>query len=94
MLLRDYNREHAEATIRVRIGLNAGEPVAEEGDLFGTTVQLAARICAHAEPGQVLVANVVEELAAGKGVTFVQREDASLKGFTKPVRLHEVRWDG
>jgi class 3 adenylate cyclase len=92
-LLRDHNREHPEAPIRVRIGLNAGEPVAEDGDLFGTTVQLAARICAHAEPGQILASNVVEELAAGKDFTFAQQDKASLKGFTKPVRLHEVSWD-
>ena len=50
--------------IRVRIGLNAGEPVAEDEDLFGTAVQMAARVCAHAEPGQIVAANVVRELAA------------------------------
>jgi class 3 adenylate cyclase len=49
--------------IRVRIGLNAGEPVAEEQDLFGSSVQLAARVCAKAEAGQILVSNVVRELA-------------------------------
>ena len=93
-LLRDHNREHPEAPIRVRIGLNAGEPVAEGGDLFGTAVQLAARICARAEPGQILVSNVVEELATGKDITFVERDKASLKGFTKPIQLHEVAWEG
>src|SRR3990170_4201324 len=54
----------AEA-IRVRIGLNAGEPVAEEGDLFGTAVNLAARIAAQAQGGQVLVSDVVRQLGAG-----------------------------
>ncbi len=51
--------ETAEDPIKVRIGLNAGEPVAEDEDLFGTAVQLAARVCAHAEPGTILAANVV-----------------------------------
>ncbi len=78
--------------IRVRIGLNAGEPVAEEKDLFGTAVQLAARICAHAEPGQILAANVVRELSAGKGVLFSDRGDVALRGFDDPVRLFEVGW--
>jgi len=78
--------------IRVRIGLNAGEPVAEDEDLFGTAVQLAARICAHAEPGQILASNVVQELAAGKGFAFTDRGEATLKGFDEPVRLYEVRW--
>jgi class 3 adenylate cyclase len=75
----------------VRIGLNAGEPVAEDEDLFGTAVQLAARVCARAEPGQVLAANVVRELAAGKGFLFSDMGDVVLRGFEDPVRLYEVR---
>ena len=46
------HNESAAETISVRIGLNAGEPIAEDEDLFGTAVQLAARICAQAEPGR------------------------------------------
>ena len=87
------HNESAEQPIGVRIGLNAGEPVAEEEDLFGTAVQLAARVCDKAEAGQILASNVVQELAAGKGFTFTDKGEASLKGFEKPVRLHEVVWD-
>ena len=76
----------------VRIGLNAGEPVAEESDLFGAAVQLAARVCARAEPGQVLAANVVRELAMGKGFLFSDQGDVELRGFEDPIRLYEVRW--
>ncbi len=89
----DHNKDRAHTAIRVRIGLNAGEPVAEDEDLFGTAVQLAARVCDQAEPGQILAADVVEQLAAGKGFTFADQGEASLKGFEKPVRLHEVVWD-
>ncbi len=78
--------------IRVRVGLNAGEPVAEEKDLFGTAVNLAKRICDQAKPGQILVSDVVQQLAAGKGFVFADKGEAALKGFEKPVRLHEVRW--
>jgi len=85
-------RAASDEPIRVRIGLNAGEPVAEDEDLFGTAVQLAARICAHAEPGQILASNVVRELAAGKGVMFSDRGEVTLRGFEEPVRLYEVRW--
>ncbi|MDP8958319.1 MAG: adenylate/guanylate cyclase domain-containing protein [Actinomycetota bacterium] len=56
-----------DRAVRVRVGLAAGEPVAEAGDLFGVTVQLAARICGAATPGEVWVSNSVRELAAGKG---------------------------
>ena len=85
-------RAETPYSVRVRIGLNAGEPVAEERDLFGTAVQLAARICARADPGQVLAANVVRELAAGKGFLFSDHGDVALRGFEDPVRLYEVRW--
>jgi len=83
--------------IRVRIGLNAGEPIAEDdpdgrGDLFGTAVIRAARIAAMAQGGEILVANVVRELAEGKGFMFGDRGDVALRGFDDPVRLFEVRW--
>jgi len=84
--------EPVEAALRVRIGLNAGEPIAEDEDLFGTAVILAARIAAKAEGGEILVANVVRELAAGKGFLFSDRGEVALRGFEEPVRLYEVRW--
>ena len=89
-----YNDHHPELRLGVRIGLNAGEPVAEERDLFGTAVQLARRVCDHAEPGQVLVPEGVRYLVAGKGFLFADTGIVSLKGFEDPVRLYEVRWQG
>jgi class 3 adenylate cyclase len=86
--------QRPEPPLRVRIGLNAGEPVVEEKDLFGIAVQLAARICAQARPGQILASNVVQELAAGKGFVFLDHGKVALKGFEKPARLHEVAWRG
>ncbi|MEP6871384.1 MAG: alpha/beta fold hydrolase [Anaerolineaceae bacterium] len=79
-----------DQAVQVRIGLNAGEPVAEDGDLFGATVQLAARVCSRAEPGDVVVTNVVRELAMGKGFLFSEQSPAALKGFEEPVRLFAV----
>jgi class 3 adenylate cyclase len=79
-------------TPRVRIGINAGEPVAEEGDLYGTSVQLAARVCGHAEAGQIVASNVVRELTAGKKYLFSDLGDVEIRGFEDPVRLYEVRW--
>jgi class 3 adenylate cyclase len=86
--------QRPEPPLRVRIGLNAGEPVVEEKDLFGIAVQLAARICAQARPGQILASNVVQELAAGKGFLFSDYGEVALRGFEKPVALHEVAWHG
>jgi adenylate cyclase len=87
-----YGEEHPESAFRVSIGLNAGEPVVEEQDLYGTAVQLAARICAQAEGEEILVSNVVRELAAGKGFLFSDRGEFVAKGFEEPVRLYEVSW--
>ena len=82
----------APEPIRVRIGLNAGEPIAEDEDLFGTSVNLAARICAHAEAGQILAPIVVRELAAGKQFMFADLGETELRGFEDTVRLFELRW--
>jgi class 3 adenylate cyclase/pimeloyl-ACP methyl ester carboxylesterase len=87
----------AAETVRVRIGLNAGEPIAEDdpdgrGDLFGTAVIRAARVAALAQGGEILVANVVRELAEGKGFMFGDRGEVALRGLDDPVRLFEVRW--
>jgi len=87
-----HNESAAEA-IRVRVGLNAGEPIAEDEDLFGTAVIEAARIAAAAKGGEILVSNVVRELAKGKDFLFADRGDVTLKGFDEPVRLYEVRWE-
>jgi len=87
------HNELAEEAIRVRIGLNAGEPIAEEDDLFGTAVIVAARIAAKAEGGEVLTSDVVRQLVAGKGFLFSDRGDVALRGFEDPVRLYEVRWE-
>jgi class 3 adenylate cyclase/pimeloyl-ACP methyl ester carboxylesterase len=84
--------QHPDAPLGVYIGLNAGEPIAEEKDLFGTSVDLTRRICDNAQPGQILVSDLVAGLAAGKGFVFEDQGEASLKGFDRPVRLYEVRW--
>jgi class 3 adenylate cyclase len=78
--------------LRVRIALNAGEPVDDEDDLFGASVILASRIAMKAQGGEILAANVVRELAAGKGFLFADRGHIEMKGFEEPVRVYEVRW--
>ena len=90
--LDSHNKENADAQLRVRIGLSAGEPVGEHRDLFGATVQMAARICGLAEPCGIQVSNVIRELSIGKKVEFTDRGEAELRGFKEPVRLHEVKW--
>jgi len=90
---RDLARQEAkERAIKVRIGGAAGEPVERDKDIFGSTVQLAARLCSHAQPDQILVSNVVAELCIGKGMHFHPLGEVTLKGFDKPVHVHAVHW--
>ncbi len=87
-----YSEEHPDEPLRVRIGLNAGEPIAEGGDLFGSTVIVASRIMSKAAGGEILVTNVVRELCAGKTFMFADRGETTMRGFEDPVRVYEVRW--
>jgi class 3 adenylate cyclase len=87
--------EHAwqgnDCCVKVRIGAAAGEPVEANRDLFGTTVQLASRLCSHAQPQQSLVSNVVAELCIGKSLAFKDLGAVMLKGFNGAVRVHAVQ---
>ena len=87
-------QESHDHPLRVRIGAAAGEPVEHQRDLFGSTVQLAARLCSHAQPEQILVSSVIADLCLGKGLTFQDLGEMSLKGFERPVRVHAVEWPG
>ena len=87
-----YNKETPEAPLYLRIGLSAGEPIEEQGDLFGKTVQLAARLCAHAEPGRILVDQVVLDQWQGEELPFSDLGEVTPKGFDHAVRVYEVNW--
>ena len=94
----DLQKAFAERTstaaepLSVRVGINAGEPIEEDGDLFGATVILAARIAARAEGGEILVADTVRGLCSGKGFLFSDHGEFVAKGFEEPVRVFEVSW--
>jgi adenylate cyclase len=74
------------------VGVAAGPVVAQGGDYFGRTVNLAARIAAHARAGQVLVSQSVADSPPPEGVRFVEAGEVRLKGFARPVRLLEAYW--
>jgi len=87
-----YNQEHREAPLYLRIGLSAGEPIEEHGDLFGKSVQLAARLCAHAEPGRILIDQIALDHWAGKKLPLSDLGEVTPKGFDHAVRVYEVEW--
>lgn len=86
-----HNRAHPTETIQVRIGVNAGEAITTEGRLFGTAVHATFGICTQAQPGEILVSEVVHQLVAGKGFLLVARGRLELKGLGR-VRVYGVGW--
>jgi len=82
--------ENSETRIRVRIGIHAGEPVEESGDLFGSAVQMAARICDVAQANAILVSHVVRDACTGVDLGFRSSGFETLKGFSEPVHLFSV----
>ena len=92
--LQPARNEGADEPMHVRVGLNAGEPIEEDGDLFGATVILASRLAAKAEGGEILASDVVRGLCSGKGFLFADRGEFVAKGFEEPVRVYEISWRG
>jgi class 3 adenylate cyclase/pimeloyl-ACP methyl ester carboxylesterase len=86
------NIEHLTSSLQVRCGLNAGEPIEEDGDLFGSTVIMASRIAAKAGAGEILIPEPLRHLLTGKSYVYADRGETMLKGFEDAVRLYEVRW--
>jgi len=85
-------REHLNLAIRV--GISSGDVTFEDGDSFGTPVVEASRLCAAAEGGQILVADVVRVLARGRGGhEFTPVGPLELKGLPEPVDAVSVAWE-
>ncbi len=76
------------------MGLHSGPVIFQEADYYGSTVNIAARIAAHASPGQVVVSHdVVEASADVIGVAFEDIGPVQLKGVVGAVRLFEATRD-
>ncbi len=78
--------------VQARIGIGAGEPIQDGDALFGTAVNLAARICSHGGPGQIITARVVKELCMGKDISFKSQGAQMLKGFDNPIDMELIEW--
>jgi len=81
----------AEAIPPAHVGIHAGRVVFQEGDYFGRTVNIAARIAEYARPGEVLVSQEVVDAADGTPVSFTEIGPVELKGVSGTLRLHTAR---
>ncbi|MDQ5816201.1 MAG: hypothetical protein M3516_07910 [Actinomycetota bacterium] len=87
-----HNREE-DASLGVRIGLEVGEPIAEEEDYFGTPVVIAKRLCDSAQGGQIIVSELVSRLVGSRGrFDFKDIGLLSLRGIDEAIAAREVAW--
>lgn len=73
------------------VGIHAGTVVFQDGDYFGRTVNIAARIADYARPGEVLVSQEVVDAAGPAPLTFTELGPIELKGVSGPLRLHSAQ---
>lgn len=82
------------ARLDIRVGINTGDALRDEGDLFGTAVVVARRLCDRAAPGQILCSALVEGLLAGRqAFAFADAGALALKGIATPVAAREVIYE-
>jgi len=79
--------------VSVRIGVSTGEVAQDDGDLFGTPVVEAARLCAVAEPGQILASAAAAALTRHGTVELSSIGPVLLKGFPAPMEAFEARFE-
>ncbi len=86
-------RRSQSTPVHIRVGVSVGESTRESNDLYGPPVVEAARLCAAAQPGQILAAEVVRLLSRGLGHSFAAVGEITLKGLAAPVAVCEVGWE-
>jgi len=87
-----YNTGKPDIELRLRVGISVGEPIAEDNDLFGTTVQMAARLCDGAGTDGIMITNLLKEMSQGRAVQYINVEPKEFKGITEPVPVSLVKW--
>jgi class 3 adenylate cyclase len=91
--LEAHGKSRPTDALRIRIGMHTGEAIIEDGDLFGKSVVLAARIANQARGGEILVSSLVREIVESRGdLTFGQSRSVDLKGLSGAHTLHPVTW--
>jgi class 3 adenylate cyclase/tetratricopeptide (TPR) repeat protein len=89
-----YNARRGDDRLRVRVGLNVGEPIRDEDDYFGTPVVVAKRLCDHAEGGQILASELLRALIGSRGSFGFRTCGAiALKGLSESLPACEITWE-
>jgi class 3 adenylate cyclase/tetratricopeptide (TPR) repeat protein len=89
-----YNARQGDDRLRVRVGLNVGEPIRDEDDYFGTPVVIAKRLCDKADGGQILASELLRALVGSRGsFDFRSCGPIDLKGLSEPLPSCEIVWE-
>ena len=92
--LEDFARDNPDKGVRIRVGVHTGEVIAEDGDIFGKHVMLAARVGGQATGGEILVSSIVREIAAARGdLAFGEPRTVALKGIEGEHLVYPLRWE-
>jgi class 3 adenylate cyclase len=91
--VREHSNEFPDLPLHLRIGLNGGETITEGDDVFGSSVNLASRVCALAGAGQVFCTGIVRDRAKAVKFQFADRGEHAVKGYKDPIPVYEVLWD-
>ena len=91
--LEEFGNEHPDTAVRIRVGVHTGEVIAEEGDIFGKHVMLAARVGGLADGGEILVSSIVKEIASARGdLDFGEPKVVALKGIEGDHVVYQLLW--
>ena len=94
--LQGFNRQNPDTQLKVRIGLNLGDVIKEDEDYFGSAVVMAARIMDESAGGQILVSDLLRQVANGPSNSEHKYSDfgrRTLKGFEEEEHIFEVLWE-
>jgi len=91
--VREHNTEFPDLPLNLRVGLNGGETITEGDDVFGSSVNLASRVCALAGAGQLFCTGIVRSRAKAVKIPFADRGEHAVKGYKDPIPVYEVLWD-
>lgn len=94
--LYDHNKNYPAMPIHIRIGINVGEVLLADGEIYGSSINLASRVCNAAGPDRIFVTGIVKSRCENENQLFCFQDKGKyvIKGFSDPIPLYKVLWNG
>lgn len=90
--LDEYRKKESNFTLQLRIGLHTGQALVEKSDIFGDTVNVAARVEAYAEPNEILVSGSTANKLKRRDYNLERKTSFIPKGKSRPMAVYAVDW--